>query len=121
MQKKLEVCAIRYIRDIVVQTHAGTVTLSSPADTFGCNPSCLSRIIQNVTGRTLTQILTAYKIQKAAGLLVQTNLNIEDVARAAGYDSVDYFPRQFKRCCGIPPREYRRRQRNSADPSSGPA
>ncbi len=93
-----------------IQTHARTVTLSSLADTFGYNPSYLSRLIRTVTGRTLTQILTACKIQKASGLLIQTNLNIEDVARAVGYDSVDHFSRQFKKYCGMPPREYRRRQ-----------
>ena len=93
-----------------IQTHAGTVTLASLADTFGYNPSYLSRLIRNVTGRTLTQILTTYRLKTAVGLLVQTNLSIEAIARTVGYDSVDHFSRQFKRCCGMPPREYRRRQ-----------
>ena len=47
------------------------------------------------------------RFQKATKYLVETDLQVEEVAVSVGYENVSYFYRQFKKRYGMTPRQYR--------------
>lgn len=52
-------------------------------------------------------MLINLRIEKAKSLLMTTQLPINEVASAVGYNDQLAFSRLFKRCCGQSPRAYR--------------
>lgn len=58
-------------------------------------------------GKTATQYINEYCIEKASQLLTQTNDQIIDIAFSVGFDNSSYFIRKFKSLKGMTPSEYR--------------
>ncbi len=53
------------------------------------------------------------RLKKAQGLLLSTELSIEAIAAAAGFENATHFSRMFRRETGYSPREYRRSHSSS--------
>lgn len=66
-------------------------------------------------GATPLQYLTVVRIQKAMDLLANSADKIESVANAVGYSDAFSFSKVFKKVAGIPPREFRLRDRQERD------
>jgi AraC-like DNA-binding protein len=59
------------------------------------------------SGSTYSEIVQEARFSTASALLADSDLNIADIAFAAGYDNAPHFSRAFKRLTGMTPREYR--------------
>ncbi len=71
--------------------------------------SYLRASFRRETGMSLGQHLRRLRLQKAMGLLLQSDLSITQVAERCGFDSIFTFSRSFRRFNGLTAREYRRR------------
>ncbi len=71
------------------------------------NPSYLSRIYKQTTGKALSEYISETKLLKAKTLLKQSNMKILDIARALGFGTPSYFTYFFKKYTGENPHEYR--------------
>ena len=58
---------------------------------------------------SLGRHLRHLRLQKAMGLLLQSDLSITQVAERCGFDSIFTFSRSFHRFTGLTARDYRRR------------
>ncbi|MNJ42535.1 Melibiose operon regulatory protein [compost metagenome] len=87
-----------YDQDIRVQDVAGIVNL---------HPGYLQRIFKNHTGETLMQYLTRLRMDKAAMLLLHTDIPVADIADYVGVGSRQYFHALFKKHTGHTPVQYR--------------
>ena len=67
----------------------------------------LSHEIKNRTGKTYTQHLQEKRLSQAAFFLKSTNLSVEDIALAVGYENKSYFHRIFTDKYGTSPKKYR--------------
>ena len=67
----------------------------------------LSREIKRKTGKNYTQLVQDKRLAQAAFLLKNTHRNVDDVARAVGYDNIGYFHRIFVNAFDVSPRSYR--------------
>lgn len=67
----------------------------------------LSHEIKNRTGKTYTEHIQEKRLSQAAFLLKSTELSIEDVALAVGYENKSYFHRIFYEKFGTSPKRYR--------------
>jgi AraC-like DNA-binding protein/mannose-6-phosphate isomerase-like protein (cupin superfamily) len=101
-------------REIVVQstlayidTWYKTASLSKLAEDFHQSLSVLSKLIRQSTGFTFQELLQRKRFQKAVMLLLDTDLSVEEIAEAVGYENLSYFYRQFKERYGMTPRKYR--------------
>lgn len=74
---------------------------------------CL-RCFNKVLGTTPMKYLLNYRISVAAGLLMNSDLNITEICRLSGFESPSYFSLKFKALTDVTPREYRQ-QGKSAD------
>lgn len=77
------------------------------ADHFQCNPDYLGRVFRRVSSRTIVDFIHHTRMWHARKLLVDSALNIDQVARECGFDDSGYFRRLFLRHAGMPPRKYR--------------
>lgn len=53
------------------------------------------------------------RVQHAVKLLQETELSVNEIAAASGFDSVIYFNRVFKRVRGVTPKEERKKSREN--------
>lgn len=106
-------------KDVVVQstlsyidTWYKTANLTKIAEDFHQSLSVLSKTIKQSTGFTFQELLQRKRFQKAVMLLIETDLPIEEIAVAVGYENQSYFYRQFKERYGMTPRKYRLEHKN---------
>jgi AraC-like DNA-binding protein len=84
------------------------ITVATVARELGSNPNYLSRVYRQTFGRTPTEQIHARRLKHARGLLLDGLENIDEIARASGFDDTGYFRRLFKREQGMTPLAYRR-------------
>ncbi|RIX60652.1 AraC family transcriptional regulator [Paenibacillus nanensis] len=66
-----------------------------------------SRLFKELTGRTVTEYVTAARLDKADHLLRNTPLTVTEVAAASGFNDIYYFSRTFKKHKKISPSQLR--------------
>ena len=86
---------------------AADLTLSTQAKLLDVNPSYLSTVFKKETGQTLTEYVTAKRIEYAIFLLNSTNMQIQTIAQYCGIPDVCYFTKTFKKLVGKAPTEYK--------------
>lgn len=101
-------------KDVVVQstlnyidTWYKTANLTKIAEDFHQSLSVLSKLIKQSTGFTFQELLQRKRFQKAVMLLVESDLSVEEIVAAVGYENQSCFYRQFKARYGMTPRKYR--------------
>lgn len=87
-------------------------TLDELAKKVGLSRAGFAQKFKKVMGDTPLHYLTAVRIQKAMSILSETTDNIEVVAEAVGYKDAFSFSKIFKKITGIPPREFRNKDRS---------
>lgn len=71
------------------------------------SPSKFNYKLKELTGQTPGNFFTLYKINRAAKLLREGNMNVSEVAMKTGFNTVSYFSSVFKKRFGVSPSEYR--------------
>ena len=99
-----------------LDTHLGEeVSLDAVAELTGYSKNYLCQIFRERTGMTMNTYLNAARINKATELLVNTNMELAEIAEKCGYNSVHYFIKTFKKIIGVPPGSYRRSELTGAE------
>lgn len=95
------------IREYIQEHLSENLSVSHLSEVFNYNPSYISRLFKQVQGETLSQYLKRIRLNRAKELLRSTNLPIQAVADATGFDTVQYFSMVFRKEIGITPTAYR--------------
>lgn len=90
-----------------IDTHYKIATLQKISEDFHRSMSALSKMIKQKTGSTFQELLQQKRFEKATALLIETNLSIDEIIVAVGYENQSYFYRKYKEKYGMTPREYR--------------
>ncbi len=69
----------------------------------------LCRIIRKNFNKSLLDMLTEFRMEKAAILLKTTNTELTDIAYVVGYESLSHFITTFKTKYNLPPYQYRKK------------
>ena len=83
------------------------LSLRHLAALLNVNASYLSALFKKETDKTVTEFVTAKRMEYAAYLLRTTKLQIQTVAQHCGIYDVNYFTKMFKKFSGKTPREFR--------------
>ena len=78
------------------------------ADQLCISPLYLTKIIQEVNGRSARDMIADYTIIGIKTLLRNADITIKDVVRHSGFSSQSSFSRFFRKHTGMTPSEYRR-------------
>lgn len=97
--------ALRFIRD---NTHR-SVQVTDIVRAAGLSHRALNDAFQKELGAPISKILTRARIQNISHLLMDTDLQIQEIADAVGYEDVQHFSRYFKHTTGMTPLAFRRK------------
>ncbi|MDQ0593631.1 AraC family transcriptional activator of pobA [Chryseobacterium ginsenosidimutans] len=86
---------------------ASIPTVSAVAEELNLTPNYLTDMIRAETGKSTITIIQEFVVDQAEILLLQTDMNISDVAYQLGFTNLPYFSRFFKKIKGISPSEVR--------------
>ena len=95
------------IKSYVEINYAEDLSVKSLGKRFNLSPKYLSEVFKHETGMNLINYITNVRIEKACDLLRNTQTNIGEIARIAGYQDIQYFYRVFKKNVALTPSEYR--------------
>lgn len=94
--------------DYIRQNCTEPISLSVLSEQFQISESYVSNLIKKNTGKSFSEHLTNYRIQKARELLSGTSESIHVIAEEVGYSDYFYFTKVYKKITGISPSEYRK-------------
>jgi len=81
------------------------------ASEIGMSHSNLYRKVKSMSGYTVTNFIRLIRLRKAAEMLINTELNINEVAFEAGFSNTKYFRTQFIKLFGLTPSEFAKRNK----------
>ena len=82
---------------------------------LGMKPAVLSTTLRTLTGLTLVEMRTRWRMRVASDLLRYTELSLQEVMSRIGYTSAQSFNRMFRNAYGAAPQEYRKQSRTQGD------
>ncbi len=97
--------AVQFIREHACRPIRATDVF----DELSVSRTWLEPRFRNVLGRTIHQEIDRVRIERAKTLLVETSLPIKQIAQQAGFRTVQYLARAFRRMTEDTPAAFRRR------------
>ncbi|SDD84337.1 AraC family transcriptional regulator [Niabella drilacis] len=115
MPKPPNTCTTRIekVYRFVKEQYTEKITLSGVAGHVNMSEGAFSRFFSRATGKPFFGFLNEYRIKIASGLLLETDLNIDEIGYVCGYECPQFFYRQFARYMGCAPRSYRNKKRET--------
>ena len=99
---------IRKALEAIHENPAKAWTVDDLASTAGLSRTAFSRRFSELVSHTPLNYLTAWRMQQARQLLIETRLPLIEVATRSGYQSESSFSRVFKKRFDRSPAEFRR-------------
>lgn len=96
--------AIRYIQENYARP---TMNVSSVAEAVNVERGYLYVLFEKYLNRSPKEYLTRFRLTKATELLNHTELSIDEIAGACGYQDAVTFSKSFKKMYSMPPSRYR--------------
>lgn len=66
-----------------------------------------ARIVKKIFGKTITELVLEYRMQKAKALIINTDFSLLEVAEKTGYKTYVAFFTAFKNYFGVSPKDFR--------------
>lgn len=98
---------IEKVEALLAEKRDETVSLRDLAARVHVSPCYFCKLFKKQAGMTFTEYHTRTRIEKAKKLLLQPEHRVSEVAYEAGFESIPYFNRAFRRLVGCSPSEYR--------------
>lgn len=110
VKKKLDP-RVKEVLDILSQHFMEDHLIDDLANKVCLSVSRLSHLFKEQVGDTIIETLMKYRLQQAEKLLQYTMRSVTEIALGVGFNSPDYFSRQFVNYYGINPSQYRKHHR----------
>jgi signal transduction histidine kinase/ligand-binding sensor domain-containing protein/DNA-binding NarL/FixJ family response regulator len=81
------------------------------ASELNISHSNLYKKVKSISGQTVNAFIRFIRLRKAAGLLIHSNVNVNEAASSVGFTSPKYFREQFAKLFGMNPSEYIKKYR----------
>ena len=100
---------IREIHEQLLQHMEQRITIEELSRQYLINPTTLKSAFKSVYGTSIAAHIKEHRMRQAARMLIESNMNIAEIAQAVGYDSQSKFATAFKAYFKVLPREYRKK------------
>lgn len=97
------------IYDFVEKYYHEDLNTEDIARQFGLSKTQLYYIFKEVSGMTVSEYITEYRITQAKNLLINSTHSVELISQETGYGSLSSFSRVFKAKTGCSPLQYRKK------------
>lgn len=92
----------------VVANLGNNMTLNDAANIAQMNPNAFSRFFSLRTRKTFSEFIIELRLQKAARLLIETDMPVTEICFECGYNNVSNFNRQFLNYYNMNPVKYKK-------------
>lgn len=99
---------VRRGRDLLLSSPERSIALEELAREACLSPYHFHRTFRQLFGQTPHELLTHYRIQRAAEDLRNTHKSVTDICFENGFESLPSFSRLFRKRLGVSPRKFRR-------------
>jgi len=99
---------LRAVLAFIRSHYDSAITLTDMAEAAGMSSKYFCYFFKEMTGKTPVEYLTLYRVEKASGKLLRSDMSVTAVAYACGFNDLSYFIKTFKQIKGITPAKYRR-------------
>jgi len=108
--------ATRMVLKAVAERYADPeLSVESLADIVHLNAVYLGSTFKDDTGLNIRPVINAVRMEAACALLRDTNLPITEIAAQTGFNSANYFSKQFRQHMGVAPNDYREQPYNESE------
>jgi AraC-like DNA-binding protein len=98
------------IKENIQENYKKEISLDHLAQFVGHSKNYLCKTFKENTGMTINLYLNKVRIDKAAELLVNTNLDIAEISHDVGYNNIYHFIKTFKKIVGTSPGNFRKNE-----------
>lgn len=77
------------------------------AEELNISTSYLQHMYKEFFGMSLNQDIIKGRVEHASRLLHGTDASVSEIGRICGYENLEHFSRQFKKCKGCSPKQFR--------------
>ena len=98
---------IRLAVELMHDNYGRELSLEEVAGAAFLSPYHFARLFKQITGQTTGEYLTNLRVERARQLLLDTRLQIGQIAGDVGYRSQSHFARVFRAITGLSPAAYR--------------
>lgn len=93
----------------IQESYTGDLYLNGLAEKLHYNAAYLGQLFQKEVGEPFNLYLLNYRLAKAKELLCRSDLSVDEISSAVGFQTPTYFIRIFKNHVGVTPLKYRKR------------
>lgn len=104
-----QVEVVRKVHDHLTENIGQRITIEALARQYLINPTTLKTVFKSVYGNSLAAHIKEHRMELAARLLRETDLNMAQISEKVGYESQSKFTAAFKAYYQILPKEYRKK------------
>lgn len=90
-----------------ISAHPESASLATLAAKYSYNPSYLSTLLREKSGKTFSELVLEQRMARARTLLENSSLPVASIASLVGYSGTTNFYRKFSECYGMTPSELR--------------
>lgn len=98
---------VRDIESYITRNLDQDLSLTRLGEHVHLNPTYLSRLYKQITGKGISDYIMEARVEKAKYLIAHTDKKILEIASEVGYQSGIAFTRFFKKVMNIAPQDYR--------------
>lgn len=80
---------------------------------MGMSHSTLFRKVKSISGLSISEFIRYLRLKKAAELMIETDIQVKEVAYKVGMQDIRYFREQFSKLFGLNPSEYIKKYRRT--------
>jgi AraC family transcriptional regulator len=99
---------LRAAYELIQDCYAEDLRIRQVANSVGVHPTHLARAFRSFLGCTPGDLLRGRRLEKAAELLLSTDISIAEISLAGGYSDQAQFTKAFRQMYGTTPGSYRR-------------
>lgn len=101
---------VRKIHGYLMEHIGERITIETLSRQYLINPTTLKAVFKSVYGNSLAAHIKEHRMELAAKLLLETELNMGEIGQKVGYESQSKFTAAFKSYYQMLPTEYRKKQ-----------
>ncbi|MDR3131441.1 MAG: helix-turn-helix domain-containing protein [Treponema sp.] len=99
--------ALRKAERFIWENYTRKISLKEVADASGLSAPYFSSIFKEEMGENLSNYLNRLRVEKATALLIESDLNLSDIAGSCGFEDQSWFSKIFKNYTGLSPGKFR--------------
>ena len=107
LEKQRSSSYVERCKDYVRKNYRQKIYIEDIAEALGISTSYLSRLFHSETGERLQDHINSVRIERAAGMLLYSDMPLSEIAEYVSFPNQSYFGKIFLKYKGITPRKFR--------------